>query len=150
MNLWRISNHISLSGEGGMRASARWHSRGRPVVYLAESPAGAMLEVLVHLKGRRDKLPLTYTLLALLAPDTISIEQTMMPPDAAWKKDLEWSREQGDEWLRSGRTALLEVPSVILPRSRNFLLNPLHTDAHLIHVEEAITDLYDERLFLQA
>ena len=149
MNLWRISNHVSLSGEGGMRASARWHSRGRPIVYLAESPAGAMLEALVHLKGRRDKLPLTYTLLAILAPDTVSIERTMIPT-AAWKKDLEWSRQQGDEWLQSGRTAILEVPSVILPRSRNFLLNPLHADATSIHVEEVIRDLYDERLFLGA
>lgn len=150
MNLWRISNHVSLSGEGGMRASARWHSRGRSIVYLAESPAGAMLETLVHLKGRRDKLPRTYTLLAIFAPDTISIERPIIPTAAAWKEDLQWSREQGDEWLKSGRTALLQVPSVILPRSRNFLLNPLHTDANLIHVEEAISDLYDERLFLQA
>ena len=148
MNLWRISNHVSLSGEGGMRASARWHSRGRPVVYLAESPAGAMLETLVHLKGRRDKLPRTYTLLAIVAPETMSTERRVIPANAEWKNDLSWSREQGDEWLGSGRTALLEVPSVILPRSRNFLLNPLHADAKLIHVEETITDFYDERLFL--
>ncbi len=148
MNLWRISNHVTLSGEGGMRASARWHSRGRPIVYLAESPAGAMLETLVHLNGRRDKVPRTYTLLAIVVSGAVSIERMTVSTNADWKDDLQWSRNQGDEWLVSGRTALLEVPSVILPRSRNFLLNPLHADAHLIHVEEAINDIYDKRLFL--
>ena len=33
MRLWRISNHASLSGEGGLHASGRWHTRGRRVVY---------------------------------------------------------------------------------------------------------------------
>jgi RES domain-containing protein len=48
MILWRISRHRDLSGAGGMRAAGRWHEAGRPVVYLAESPAAALLEVCVH------------------------------------------------------------------------------------------------------
>ena len=131
-----------------MRASGRWHSRGRPIVYLAESPAGAMLETLVHLKGRRDKMPRTYTLLAIVVPEAVSIERMVIPANAEWKNDLSWSREQGDAWLENGRTALLAVPSVILPRSSNFLLNPLQADANLVHVEETINDVYDERLLL--
>ncbi|MGB9409097.1 MAG: RES family NAD+ phosphorylase, partial [Terracidiphilus sp.] len=47
--LWRISNYVDLSGEGGLTASARWHTKGKPVVYLADSPAGAMLERIVHM-----------------------------------------------------------------------------------------------------
>lgn len=150
MNLWRISNYATLSGEGGMRSSGRWHSRGRPVVYLAESPAGAMLEALVHIKGRQDKMPLNYTLLAIAAPDSISVERLSVSTNSDWKKDLQWSRGRGDEWLESGRTAILRIPSVLLPRSSNFLLNPLHAGAKLVHVEETISDLYDERLFLLA
>ena len=48
MLLWRISNHLSLAGEGGLRASGRWYSRGRRIVYCAQSPAAALLEILVH------------------------------------------------------------------------------------------------------
>ena len=50
MFLWRISNHRTLDGRGGLETSARWHTLGRPVVYLAESVASALLEVLVHLE----------------------------------------------------------------------------------------------------
>ena len=50
MILWRISAYADLSGTGGLRVSGRWHQAGRPVVYAATSPPGAMLEVLVHLE----------------------------------------------------------------------------------------------------
>jgi RES domain-containing protein len=48
MVLWRISRHRDLDGLGRLRASGRWHERGLPVVYFAESPAGALLEVFVQ------------------------------------------------------------------------------------------------------
>jgi RES domain-containing protein len=137
MTLWRISNHTDLSGEGGMRASGRWHSRGRPIVYLTESSAGAMLETLVHLKGRRDKIPRTYTLLQLEVPDTVAIEMLPIPTTENWKEDLQWS------------TAMLEVPSVVMIRTTNYLFNPRHADADSIQVKEIINASYDERLFVQ-
>jgi len=37
--LWRVSRHRDLAGAGGLRAPGRWHERGLPVVYLAETPA---------------------------------------------------------------------------------------------------------------
>jgi RES domain-containing protein len=54
VKLWRISNYSDLGGMGGLRNSGRWHNRGLPVVYLAESAALAMLEVLVHFSADAD------------------------------------------------------------------------------------------------
>jgi RES domain-containing protein len=34
----------------------------------------------------------------------------------------------GDKWLLDNATVALKVPSVIVPRESNFLLNPLHAD----------------------
>ena len=75
-SLWRISEFRDLSGEGGRIASARWHTRGRPVVYLAETPAGAMLERIVHLLDRDEGgiLPRTYQLLRISVPDEAAIK----------------------------------------------------------------------------
>ena len=42
--LWRISNHVSLTGDGALRVSGRWHTRGRRIVYCSKSPAAALLE----------------------------------------------------------------------------------------------------------
>ncbi len=146
MELWRISNFNSLSGEGGLRYSARWHTAGRPIVYLAASPAGALIEVLVHLELEEDKLPPSYTLRRLEAAATIAIEEIHVPAKELWKTDLELSRSLGDEWLQSTRTALARVPSAILPDTFNYLLNPVHPDARQVQFVRAARASFDPRL----
>jgi RES domain-containing protein len=32
----------------------------------------------------------------------------------------------GDEWVREGRSAVLRVPSVVVPHEPNYVLNPAH------------------------
>ena len=69
MRIWRISNHADLSGTGGLRASGRWHSRGRPIVYCGEHPAAVLLEALVHLEvSLPEELPDSYQLLEIEVP----------------------------------------------------------------------------------
>ena len=62
LELWRISNHNSLSGVGGLRYGARWHTSGSRIVYLAETPAGALIEIFVHLELKESDLPRCYSL----------------------------------------------------------------------------------------
>ncbi len=50
-----------------------------------------------------------------------------LPPD--WKGRLDVTRRIGDEWLAGMATALLRVPSAIVPDTYNVLINPLHKDA---------------------
>jgi RES domain-containing protein len=148
MFLWRISNHEGLDGRGGLLASARWHTQGRPIVYLAASPAGALVEVLVNLELDAARLPGSYMLLKVEAPHDISvrrIEAGSLPE--GWTADLAVSRSLGDEWLRGGESALLEVPSAILPDTFNVLLNPQHPDAGRIRVVAQRAHPYDRRLF---
>ncbi len=146
LELWRISNHHSLTGEGGLHYSARWHTAGLPIVYLASSPAGAMVEVLVHLELQEDELPPSYTLLKIDTPASIAIEEIRVPAKDDWKANLSVSRKLGDEWLRIANTALARVPSAILPNTFNYLLNPLHRDAKKIRIFKATRAAFDPRL----
>ena len=147
--LWRISNHAGLSGEGGLRYSARWHTAGLPVVYLAASPAGAMIEILVHLELNEDNVPLHYQLLEVAIPDDLAIEE-LQPESrlhkAEWKLDLTCTRSLGDAWLRARTAAIAKVPSAILPETWNYLLNPLHPRAGEISIVKSTSALYDPRL----
>src|SRR5512135_1546090 len=102
MVLWRISRHPDLDGLGRPRAPGRWHERGLPVVYLAETAAGALLEVCVHTAA--NDVPPTYTLLEITVPAAIKIEAITadsLPQD--WSENLEATRAIGSEWLRSTR-----------------------------------------------
>ena len=147
--LWRISNHADLSGEGGLRYSARWHTSGLPIVYLAGSPAGAMIEILVHLELSEDNIPLHYQLLEVSLPDDLVIEE--LKPEtrlhqAEWKLDLACTRSIGDTWLRARSTAIAKVPSAILPETWNYLLNPLHPRMPDVTIVKSTSALYDPRL----
>lgn len=149
MTLWRISSYAVLDGSGGMRASGRWHTRGQRVAYCALNPATALLEVLVHLEIDIGETPLTFRFLEIEADDEIAVEtadvQTLGP---AWPSNVESTRNLGDEWLRSMRTALLRVPSVVVPATWNVLLNPRHPEAARIRVARIHEQGLDPRLKL--
>jgi RES domain-containing protein len=145
--LWRISDYIDLGGEGGRKASARWHSAGSRIVYLAESPMAALVETLVHLEVDSEETPDFYTLLKITVPDGLAIQSLDPPAGSNWKQDLELTRQIGDAWLASMETALARVPSVIAPETWNYLLNPEHPDAQQVVVAEVVREQFDNRLF---
>ena len=131
-----------------MRAPARWHSRGKRIVYLADHPASALIGTIVHFEVDRDQIPNQYQLLAVeVAEDTAfeSVDVHNLPTD--WPENLNTTRTLGDEWLDSNRTALLRVPSVIVPHASNWLLNPAHADAAKVTIAQVVRAPFDARLF---
>jgi RES domain-containing protein len=147
--LWRISNYLDLSGEGGRRASARWHTEGRQIVYLAESPAGAMLERIVHLMDRNEEgdLPRIYQLLKVSVPDECAAKSLDVIAHVDWREHPELTRPIGDVWLASFETPLARVPSAIAPHTWNYLLNPEHPGAKQVQIAEATKERFDNRFF---
>jgi RES domain-containing protein len=144
VTLWRISNYRLLDGHGGMLASGRWHTKGRPIVYCTQNAATALLEVLAHLEIDFEDQPVGFRFLEIDAPDGLAIESTNPPSD--WRTNLEKSRAIGDEWLQSGRTPLLQVPCAVAPLSWNMLVNPLHPDAVAVRIVRTHKHLLDPRL----
>jgi RES domain-containing protein len=148
MRLWRISNFADLSGDGGLLAAGRWHSRGRRIIYLSDHPASALIEVLVHLEVDVDDIPDSYQLVAVEVPDEIAIERIDIDAlPAGWPQDLEATRALGDRWLADRRTALLQVPSAIIPHASNWLLNPAHADRARVAISDVKRAAFDPRLF---
>jgi len=144
--LWRISRHIDLMGIGGLRASGRWHHAGNPVVYLAENPASALLEVCVHTAV--NDVPPQFTLLEIQGPEvTLTLIDLAKLPDD-WQTNLSVTRQIGTEFLRLGHSALLRVPSAIVPHTFNFLFNPFHPDARKFRIASVATYPFDLRIKL--
>ena len=132
-----------------MRAAGRWHSAGRPIVYLAEHPASALLEVLVHLDiGDVSALPMAYQLLEVAtAAKVVVLGLPANALNASWRDDLGATRAIGDAWLASTQSALLRVPSALVPNVANYLFNPLHADASRVSIKSVARYPFDNRLF---
>ena len=142
MRLWRISEWATLDGVGGLKVGGRWHHKGRPVVYMADASALALLEVLV--RQQRAERPAPYQLLEIRAPDDLEVT---VWPDGSDHKDPSLTAAWGDAFLGAGRAALARVPSVIAPGGCNYLLNPLHAAADLVQVVQTGRWPWDARLF---
>jgi len=141
MRAWRLARrpYADLSGEGARRFGGRWNSTGRPVIYAAADAALAVLEVRVHLDLPPDLLPEDYVLMALDL-DGIRAERLAEMPDDA--------RAFGDAWLAEGRSAVLDVPSALVPESRNVLLNPAHSESARARIASIRPFAFDRRLWL--
>ncbi len=142
--LWRISRHRDLNGTGGLRAPGRWHDTGHPIVYLAETPAAALLEVCVHTTA--NDVPPDFTLLRIEGPDlrVPSIQLKDLP--GQWREKAEITRAIGTAWLNKAQAPLLRVPSALVPETANYLLNPRHKDAARFAITQIIDYPFDARL----
>lgn len=148
MIVWRLARAVypALDGEGARRQGGRWNAPGTPVVYTSEHLSLAVLEALVHTD--LDLLPEDLTAFQIEIPDDVAgpaleaYAQSPFPDD--WQ-DPDVSVELGQAWAASGSPVLV-VPSVVLPRERNVLLNPRHAQVLGVRVAAQEPFAFDARL----
>jgi len=137
----------AFTGEGAKIHGGRWNSPGIAVVYAASSLSLATLEVLVHLEDP-EAFARLFSWIPLEIPENLieEIEREFLPYD--WFGDESHASTQavGDAWLKSMRSPVLAVPSVVTPTEWNFLLNPAHRKFNDIKIGEATAFRPDPRL----
>lgn len=155
MRVWRIATDTpdytsdDLSGIGAKITGGRWNRKGLPVIYCADTPSLACLETLAHLGT--GSLPLNRYLVAIdipgqvwkirekYEPTTLSVGWDAIPTGIV-------SLDFGDQWLSVCKTAIMVVPSAIVPEDSVILINPAHPDALAITSSKIRKWLYDPRL----
>ena len=147
---WRIVKdkraRVAFSGEGARIFEGRWNSAGVRMVYCSENLALAALEILAHTQAvrMRDKfrafrISFDESLMEVVDLKRLPKGWNAQPPGSV-------SKQIGDDWIKSGRSAVLALPSVLVPLERTFLLNPKHTDFAKIKIADAGEFVLDRRL----
>jgi RES domain-containing protein len=130
-------------GAGAAAQDGRWNPPGIPVIYAAGTLSLAMLERLVQRRNLGQTL-----LVEAEAPTELAVEDLMARPPPNWRAlGSPEAMAEGGRWLASGRSPLLRVPSALVPREANYLVNPAHPDASRIRVGPPETLEWDARLF---
>lgn len=151
MRLWRITTDnyadTAFSGIGNKKVGSRWVPEGLLAVYTSESISLAVLENLVHFEPRHFNA--NYVLIAVTIPDDIyvnEVETDSLPGN--WRSLYEDSILQaiGQDWINSSDSAILIAPSAVVPREKNYILNPLHVDFGQIVTFDPESLVLDERL----
>jgi RES domain-containing protein len=136
-----------FDGTGARLVGGRWNSPGKPLIYAAETFAGALLEVLVH--SNLGRVPKTHAVVEITIPDSVAMERVSVATLRQWNaEDLIMSRAFGDQWLTEQRSAVLLVPSTVTHgRENNVLINPEHPDFTHIMAGKPQDVQWDKRLF---
>jgi RES domain-containing protein len=118
------------------------------MVYCASSLSLAALELLVHLDVA--DAPTDYVSIRADLPEHVQVEErdvASLPRDwRSYPAPLSL-QDIGDEWVTSGRTVALMVPSVVTPIETNILLNPAHPDLSKLTRGTPQAYQFDPRLF---
>ncbi|MBI2153527.1 MAG: RES family NAD+ phosphorylase [Candidatus Rokubacteria bacterium] len=150
IRVWRISKakNAAFDGEGARLSGGRWNHPGTAVVYTSSTLALAVLELFVHL----DPSEAPDDLVAIPADIPASLPITRIRPA---QLPTNWRRypapaalaDLGTRWARGRKTAVLAVPSAVIPLDLNYLLNPLHPAFKQIRVGEKTPFQFDPRMF---
>ena len=147
---WRICQRPlarrAFDGEGAFLYGGRWSSPGTRVVYLASSLALAALEMLVHIEDGQDLLGERYVAIGVAFDASLIASPAKLP--RRWYDDPVPAAATlvGDGWVASGSSALLRVPSAVIPSEPNCLLHPGHRDARRVRIGTPISFTFDPRL----
>jgi RES domain-containing protein len=151
LRFFRIADrrHPIFDGTGSFLNGNRWNSKGRRIVYTAETYAGALLEMLVHCNI--GYIPHTHAWIEIFAPEKISVERVDPGEIPGWDAaDMAQSRAYGDRWHEEERSAILLVPSVVTGGiESNALLNQDHPDFRLLKASDPRDVAWDRRLLEQ-
>lgn len=144
---WRIVKEkhaaTAFSGEGARLHGGRWNSPGTSVVYASGSKALAALESLVHLNP---PVIFQYVAIPIQFDDALAERVVALPADWTEEPAPPATKHIGDRWVKEARSAVLEVPSVIIPGEPNYLLNPAHPDFKRIAIGKPESFSFDPRL----
>lgn len=129
----------ALNGEGAALYGGRWNSKGKKAVYVSSTISLAILEILVHLDDY-STLAAEYCAISVEFDDSLVTMLADSELPGGWDSPAPNSGTQliGDRWILSNSSVVLEVPSVVVPLERNFLINSNHPAFGKIRIGEPV------------
>jgi RES domain-containing protein len=136
-----------FDGEGSYRYGGRWSAPGTRIAYTAEHLSLAMIEYLVHLDPNHPPKDLMLAR-ARVPDDLLKLQLRADALPSGWQDypAPESLSLIGDRFVRSGKAAVLILPSALAPTENNWLLNPQHPHFQKIELERTEPFRYHPRL----
>lgn len=153
IQLFRISasEHINdITGIGARIYGGRWNHTGYPAVYTSDSRSLAALEFLVHVPMAL--APENLSIVEINIEENIereSINESQLPSNWRNYPAPEQLANIGTNWIKSKASLLLDVPSAVVKKEVNTLINPLHPDIKFVDLTNIEMFSFDSRLFKQ-
>ncbi|MEQ8241337.1 MAG: RES family NAD+ phosphorylase [Cyclobacteriaceae bacterium] len=136
----KYAGQLLASGRPG-----RWNYQDQFVIYTSESRSLASLELLVNLSGIA--LSKKFKVLEIEIPDDFdSIHINDIP--SSWRTLDFYPKTQmiGANWYQLLNQPILKVPSAVIPREHNYIINTKHKAFSSVQIKTVEDYFWDSRL----
>jgi RES domain-containing protein len=130
MELFRISKKAIADNLRSSGRQNRWNHDGQYVIYTGSSRSLSTLEMVVH----RNSISIldNYLMMLISVPDNESLVKEVIPAKlpVQWRSMAAYGALQhlGSAWYESQDSLLLKVPSAVIPKEYNYIINTRHPD----------------------
>lgn len=129
--------------------SNRWNKNDEFIIYTGSSRALSALELIVHKSsiGVNTSYKLLVIELKIGEKDIAEITIEQLPENWQSVKSYVALQSIGSDWYRKQKSLVLKVPSAIVSKEYNYLINTKHPDFFKkVKLKEVEDFLWDERL----
>jgi RES domain-containing protein len=147
MLVYRITHHSYSTSLNASGLEGRWNSGGKKVIYCSQTIELAFLENMIRRQGvgfNHD-----FKIMTIEIPDALkinTIDPASLKPGWRTFRNYSFCQAIGDKWYATGSSAVLRVPSAVLPESSNYVINSTHKDFRKIKLINTSDLLPDERI----
>jgi len=149
VELFRITHKKYADSLTASGTANRWNREEEFVIYAGSSCSLCTLELIVHKARVSNRNDYKVLVISVADADHLVRQIKIDTLPTHWRQLKAYSQLQklGSTWYRNMESLLLKVPSVVIPREYNYVINTKHPDFPK-HVKLVRSEAYfwDERL----
>ena len=146
MEVFRISRLKYAKKLTSSGSANRWNLDGQKVIYAGSSRSLSTLELIVHKGAVKPRI--SYKVVVISIADEDQLIKQVMTKDLPknWRELAAYPRLQkmGSDWYENQDTLLLKVPSAVIPKEYNYIINTEHPEfmrcVQLVRIENYFWD----------
>ena len=140
-----FSKNLLASGSAN-----RWNVNGQFLIYAGSSRSLSTLELIVHQNSVSPAFKYKVMVISIADEENLftHLLQANLPKE--WRSMAAYPtlQQSGSEWYQNNRSLVLKVPSAVIPKEYNFIINTKHPEfidkVSLVRTEDYF---WDDRLF---
>ena len=147
MQVFRISRSKYAGNLTASGAANRWNLANELVIYTGASRSLSTLELVVHRNAIKPHDP--YKMMIIDIPSDVEIEKieaSDLPGNWRTLSAYHILQQVGSLWYNARKTAICQIPSVVIPQEYNYIIHTQHEDFSKISLANTEPFFWDRRL----
>lgn len=150
MEVFRIAKEAFSKKLTASGRANRWNFDDQFMIYTGSSRALSTLELIVHENAVSPAFKYKVMIISVADEERLYTHLSQADLPKNWRSMIAYPELQksGGDWYQSNKSLILKVPSAIIPKEYNYIINTRHSDfSNMVSLVRTEDYFWDERLF---